>query len=77
MNFSIGFWDLVWKIFAWFKISKAEQRAKDAEREVLNVKTEVDQQKDIDKIHTMHEEKQDEIHALKDTTDISDSFNKL
>ena len=77
MNFSIGFWDLVWKIFAWFRISKAEQRAKNAEREVLNIKTEVDQQKDIDKIHIEHKEKQDEIQALKDAADISDSFNKL
>jgi hypothetical protein len=77
MNFSIGFWDLVWKIFAWLKISKAEQRAKNAEREVLNVKTEVDQQKDIDKVHTEHKEKQDEIQALKNATDICDRFNKL
>jgi hypothetical protein len=77
MNFSIGFWDLVWKIFAWLKISKAEQRAKDAEREVLNVKTEVDQQKDIVEVHTEHKEKQDEIQALKGGDDIADSFNKL
>ena len=77
MNISVGFWDLIWKIFAWFKISKAERRAKDAEREVLNVKTEVDQQKEVDKIHTEHKEKQDEIQALKDGDDIAGSFNKL
>ena len=77
MNISVGFWDLVWKIFAWFKISKAEQRAKDAERETLNVKTEADQQKDIDRVHSEHKEKQDEIQDLHEGNDIADSFNKL